>query len=280
MKTIMRNLTGALLLAGAALVTAQPQDATHELRLSDIRARQPRETIFASAPCQRTRESPRHSIVQRLAIDPNTLVQNLGALTEKSDEVILAGVLDHATVLSPSGESTAMYYEARIIRSWKGSHHAGDVLTFGVPGGRVLCAPSGFDRSFFWALPAGNDWGFPDRGPLVYVLFLRQSKDDETRAVQGLRLAAGEGVQGMFMIQVPYPIHPFDPDAERYCAGVLQGSVQHCDSYLETSQSPIMVPYARDPLAKRYGGRPASDFLHEVQSVAASQGLAEKPSSQ
>jgi len=46
--------------------------------------------------------------------------------------------------------------------------------------------------------------------------------------------------------------------------------VQHCDSYLETSQNPVIVPYAHDPLAKRYSGMSSSEFLKEVQSLAAS----------
>jgi hypothetical protein len=136
MKTIMRNLTGALLVATAALGTGWPQGATQELRLSDIRAQQPQETVFASAPCQRARESPRHSLAQRGAVDPGTLVPDLGTLMEKSDEVILEATLDRDKLLSPSGESVTTYSAVRVIRSWKGSHHAGEVLTFGVPGGK------------------------------------------------------------------------------------------------------------------------------------------------
>jgi hypothetical protein len=275
MKTIMRNLTGATLVAAAALGMGRPQSAAQEIRLGDIRAQQPPETIYASAPCQRARESRRHIAGRRYAIDPNTLVQDLNTLMEKSDEVILAGTLDADNVISPNGESTVRYDEVRVIRSWKGPHHAGDTLTFGVPGGEVDCAPLRPDSPWFWDQPGGNDWGFPQGGPYAYVLFLRQSKDNETKLVQGLRLAAGEGLQGMFLIHVPAPL-PFD--AERYCAGVLDGSVQHCASILEASQSPVMDPYGRDPLAKKYAGMPASDFLGELESVATGQGFAEKSS--
>jgi hypothetical protein len=59
MKTIMRNLTGVLLVAAAALGTARPQSATQELRLSDIKAQQPREAVIASAPCPETIRSRR-----------------------------------------------------------------------------------------------------------------------------------------------------------------------------------------------------------------------------
>ncbi len=40
-----------------------------------------------------------------------------------------------------------------------------------------------------------------------------------------------------------------------------------------------MDPYKGDPLASKYAGMPVSEFLREVQSVAASQGLVEKSSS-
>jgi hypothetical protein len=114
---IMRNLTGALLVAAAALGTGRPQSAAQEIRLSDIRAQQPPETIYASAPCQRVRESPRHMIAQKHAIDPKTLVQDLNTLVEKIDEVILAGTLDADTVMSPNGEGTVTYDEVSLSTS-------------------------------------------------------------------------------------------------------------------------------------------------------------------
>jgi hypothetical protein len=53
LKTILRNLTGAMLVAAAALGMGRPQGAAQEISLSDIKAQQPQETIYASAPCQR-----------------------------------------------------------------------------------------------------------------------------------------------------------------------------------------------------------------------------------
>jgi hypothetical protein len=270
MKTIMRNLTGAMLVAAAALGMGRPQGAAQEISLSDIRARQPQETIYASAPCQRARKTPQDHILQKYAINPRTFVHELNTLMEKSDEVILAGTLDTATVISPSGESTATYDEVRVIRSWKGPHHAGDVLTFGRPGGHVHCKPEPFDEPFdstFDVMPGGNNLDDAFGGSFVYVLFLKHAEGDEAQLVQGLLPAAGEGVQGIFWVHVPTPTYS---DVERYCAGVrLHESVQHCDSYLETSKSPVTVPYAINPLAKRYRGMPFSDFLQEMQSLAA-----------
>jgi hypothetical protein len=280
MTMIMGNLTGAVLIAAVAFGMGRPQSAAQELRLSDIRAQQPRETIYASAPCQRAKESPRHSIWQSYPIDPKTLVQDLNTLMDVSDDVILAGMLDRAAVISPSGKSLATYEEVRVIRSWKGPHHAGDTLTFGMPLGSVICVPNEeitYDRPEFTAEPGDfGDLGVPTPGPYVYVLFLRQSKGNETQLVQGLRLASGEGVQGIFLIQVPGPTYGSEPEMD--CAGVQHWSWQRCDSYMEGSQSPVMVPYAHDPLAKKYNGKPASVFLQEMRSVTAGQRVAEKSS--
>ena len=266
MKTIMRNLTGTILVTAAALGTGRPQ----ELRLIDIRAQQPQETIVASAPCQRAQEAPRRRIYQHYVIDPKTLVHDLNTLMDMSDEVILARLLDSRTVISPSGESTATYEEARVIRNWKGPHHPGGTLTFGVPFGEVSCEPTGrLGGSTF--LVDADDFGVPALEPFdwVCVLFLRQSKGDETQLVQGLRLAAGEGLQGVFTIQVPPADHD-EPERER---SGNHWSWQRCDAYLKSGQIPVMVNYAHDPLAETYGGTPVSDFLRQVQSVATKHAL-------
>jgi hypothetical protein len=84
---------------------------------------------------------------------------------DMSDDVILAGMLDRAAVISPSGKSLATYEEVRVIRSWKGPHHAGDTLTFGMPLGSVICVPNEeitYDRPEFTAEPGDfGDLGVP-----------------------------------------------------------------------------------------------------------------------
>jgi hypothetical protein len=285
MKTTMKNLTGALLIAVAALGTARPQSTAPELRLSDIRVQQPQETIFASAPCQRARETDQGWISQSKTIDPKTLVRDLKPLVEKSDEVLLAGLLDYVTVLSPSGGSTVAYSEVRIIRSWKGPHRSGDTLIFGVPFGRVSCEPTTSEPilSWFEVTPDGSWFLWPDPddvsgvdvagGPNVFTLFLRRPDSSETQLIQGLLPAAGEGLQGLFAIQVPETL---PSEAEQNCSGVPSGAgvspdidVRKCEAYLETSQSPVMVLSPQDPLRKKYGGMPISEFLKVVQSVTA-----------
>jgi hypothetical protein len=58
-------------------------------------------------------------------------------------------------------------------------------------------------RFLFEVTPGGNNLDEPFHGSFVYVLFLRYAQGDETQLVQGLLPAAGEGVQGIFWIQVP-----------------------------------------------------------------------------
>jgi hypothetical protein len=63
-------------------------------------------------------------------------------------------------------------------------------------------------RFLFEVTPGGNNLDEPFHGSFVYVLFLRYAQGDETQLVQGLLPAAGEGVQGIFWIQVPPPHTP------------------------------------------------------------------------
>ena len=74
-----------------------------------------------------------------------------------------------------------------------------------------------------------------------------------------------------------FPIKfPVTGKEERQCNGALHGSVPWCDSFLETSQYPVMVPYVGDPLGKKYDGMPIAEFLNVVRNLAADQGLDEK----
>ena len=275
MKTIIGNLTGALLIA-ATLGMGRSQSAAQEIRLRNIKAQQPQETIFASAPCQSVRETDQGWISQSKTIDPKTLVRDLKNLEEKSDEVLLAGLLDYASVLSPSGESVTTYTEVRVIRSWKGPHHSSDTLTFGVPFGRVSCEPTTSEHILSWfdVTPDGSWflWDDPDNvsgvdvvgGPNVFMLFLRRPDDSETRLIQGLLPAAGEGLQGRFAIRVPEVLLS---EAEQNCSGVPSGAgvrpdmnVRKCDAYLETSQSPVMVLFPQDLSGRNTAGCPFRSF--------------------
>jgi hypothetical protein len=303
MKTIVRKLTSIVFLATATFASAQSQQTTrqfnpteeaelrnmlaaeqrdiasHELRAKDIRNQQPQEKLAASPLCRQAFESAQHGIIQDSSVDPITLIRDLASLMEKSDEVVLAGIsLRHDFVFSPSGEGAVGYFDVKIFRSWKGTHEVGDTLTFGVPAGAVHCGMTESGQSVYFSTMAGyyspafrtyvwksNFYSGP------YLLFLRHPQGKETQLVQTLLPTGGQGLQGMF----PIPLSPTSVEASR-CNGALIGSMEWCDSFLETSQNPVVVPYVPDPLAKKYDGMPIADFLNVVRNLAADQGLDEK----
>ena len=281
MKKIVQKLAGTILLTLAALVTGRSQNATTELHVKDIDTQQPQEKLAASPPCQQAFANPEHGIIDPGSIDLNlnTFISDLSILMQKSDEVILAGInLRHTVVFSPSGQSAVSYFDVKVLRSWKGPHSVGDTVTFGVPAGVVHCGMTESNHSVYFSTIAGSYsktyrayvWKMPYfQGP--YLLFLRHPQGRETQLVQTLFPAAGQGLQGMFPIQFPVT-----GEEERQCNGALHGSVQWCDSFLETSQYPVVVPYVPDPLGKKYDGMPIADFLNVVQNLAADQGLDEK----
>jgi hypothetical protein len=275
MKTILQKLTGAMFVTVTAFTTGQQQSGTSELRVKDIMAQQSKEAIAASALCRRAWENPHRGIIEKRSIDSKTLFHDLGTMMEKSDEVVLAGrTYSHSWVLSPSGDGVVTYFDVKVMRSWKGSHNIGDTLTFGVPVGAVHCGEAESHRSFFFSSMIGTiEW---PRGNEVgpFVLFLQKARDKEAQLVQGLMPTGGEGLQGM----LPIRLSPTSEESSR-CNGVLPGALEWCDAFLDTSQSPIIVPYAHDPLAKQYEGMPMSQFLNEMRSVAADQGLYEKSTS-
>lgn len=272
MKTTMQNLAGTMLITAVALATGQPQSATPELRVNDMRDKQPKEVIAASAPCRRAWDAPDHGIIEKSAIDPRSLAPDLGALMEKSDEVVLAAqTYRNLSLLSPSGQSVATYFEVYVIRSWKGSYNVGDILTFGVPVGSVHCGETETHKSVYFSTMIGTSElkGYGSDGPSV--LFLRKAKGGEAQLVQGLIPAGGEGLQGMFPIRLPVKF-----DKSDRCNGVLDGALEWCDAFLDKSENPVIVPYVHDPLAKQYDGMPMSEFLHQVRVEASYQGLYEK----
>jgi hypothetical protein len=266
-----------LLLCAMSLLVAthgagQTESAPKELRVQDIRAQQTEEQLKTTAPCLRARESPTHHIAQSTVIDPKTLSLDLTTLMQESDEVVLAGrSYASARVFSPSGESAVDYFDVKVMRSWKGSHQVGDVLTFALPAGAVYCGMTESHQNSSFSTMAGTlEWkNSLYLGP--YVLFLRHPQGKETQLVQSLFPAGGQGLQGMFQIQIPLKDEGWRP-----CNGVLEGTLKWCDSHLETGDYPIQVPYVHDPLAKKYDGMRISEFLQEVRNAAADQGLDEK----
>src|ERR1700761_5714969 len=246
MKAILKKLIGEVFFTVAALALCRSQSAITELHVDDIRAQQPQEKLAASPLCRQAFESPKHGILQRTSVDPNTLIQDLGTLMERSDEVVLTGVAYRGfTVFAPSGESVTTYYDVKIIRSWKGTHEVGDTLTFGVPAGAVHCGWTDSRQSSVYVstMKGTNEW----QDNLLYdrptILFLRRPNGNETQLVQTLLPATGGGLQGIFSISLPVS----DYKTSNKCASLKSETLKWCDSYRETSQYPVVAPYVPDP---------------------------------
>jgi hypothetical protein len=257
MKFFLRLAPIAVVATGLGMA----QQAVPEKHVKDIRADQPQKAIAASSICQEVR-AVGHSKDNVRSVDPSTLETDLSSLMEKSDEVVLGGAFTASVnSLSPSGKDVVQYFDVRVLRSWKGSHKIGDLLTFGVPWGGVPCGlVSGAGSSVgFFTLTGGKDWlGITSGGP--WILFLRYSHADEAGTISGLRLTGGDGVQGLFEVDRPKPGDD--------CYAVLPGSGQRCSTALDSSQEPISVRYRLDPLKTKYDGMPVSSFLKEVQLLA------------
>ena len=262
MKTMARSLAHVALIVFLAVRCGVSQSAPTEKHVADIMAVQTKEAILASPLCQQTREHS-SSVSHWLAIDPATLAPDLASLMEDSDEVVLVGQSYSDTVaISPSGKDVAKYFDAKVLRTWKGSHKAGDIITYAIPIAYLRCGEPREGAPIFWAGPEADDWGGPLWGPKI--LFLRQSRGQEAQLIPGFRLTGGNGLQGAYVI--PFDLH------DSSCSGVLPGGAGGLRARLETSQTPISGPYLRDPLLKAYGGMPISRFLKEVQSEADSLG--------
>ncbi len=67
---------------------------------------------------------------------------DLYRLMQNSDDVILASnFTDEIDALAPSAEDAIEYYVVKVLRTFKGSHKVGDLVTYTLPGGGVYCGP-------------------------------------------------------------------------------------------------------------------------------------------
>jgi hypothetical protein len=275
MKTITRVLQIALV-AVLAAVSGLAQQAAPQRHVKDVRAQQSQKFIAASSLCQRVR-SDGHAYIHRREVNPGMLEADLFTLMQNSDEVILASnFTDQVDVLAPSGEDAVEYYDTMVLRAFKGSHKVGDLVTFTLPRGGVYCGlksiQGGVGNSGAVTLTGSSEWGKRAFiGP--YILFLRQSRGEETELTPALRLAAGDGLQGMFALRRHY-----DRSGYTDCLSGLPAATAKCTAALEASQETVRIPYELDPLKTKYETMTVSSFLNEVQSVADSVGSAGQPS--
>jgi hypothetical protein len=119
------------------------------------------------------------------------LASDLPSLITRSDEVLLVHLLTSYGGLSAAGDKVQSHYDVQVLRSWKGPHSAGDVVTFFVPaGGFVFHDGTKAERSVRGFAPMLNGGR--------YVLFLRSSTA-AGQSAPSLWLA-GDGVQGALLL--------------------------------------------------------------------------------
>jgi hypothetical protein len=256
------------------------QDEAQEKHVEQIRAeqQQQQERTFESPLCQRALASPGHYYIHQLDVTPGSLESNLSAMMQKSDEVVLitSAIPGKADVLSPSGNDAVSYWDAVVLRTWKGQHKVGDLITFALPSdGRVNCNIGGTVTA---GTSVGRDDPTQSKTPLTpisdgpFVLFLKRSGGDEATMMPELRPTGGGGAQGVFS---------FNREDSPNCAcvqfmgkvggctkGVKFNYIPSCNSDLDADTAPVLVKEVQGPLGKKYDGMPISDFLREVQSVA------------
>jgi hypothetical protein len=119
------------------------------------------------------------------------LSQDLPALINRSDEIVLAHVLTSYGGVAASGDRAQSHYDVQILQSWKGSHASGDVITLFVPAGGLRFADGTLAQRNVRELE-------PLRNGGRYVLFLRSTTTDGQSA-PSLWLT-GDGVQGAFLL--------------------------------------------------------------------------------
>jgi hypothetical protein len=252
-------------------------------------------------------------LVHYRVVDPATLEPDLTGLMTISDEVVLPGIATRdANAIAPSGEDAIHSFQVRVLHAWKGDLKVGQTIMFSVPSAILSCATSGpvYQGPAFATLTADERSGVGHpQGP--FVLFLRHAQGEEKELTPDLRLAGGDGTQGLFYID--YFVYPkvatpgkliptnlpawfVDPPgvtgagkagaangtaqlsmAERStlvspCNGVLDGSIEKCLAYLTTGRDWISIQHKSDPLYKQYERMETGKFFEEMDSVARSLG--------
>ena len=270
---------------------------SEEKHVLDIRAEQTPEKIAASDLCKHAVDAhlPLNRPYQHLLeVNPRTLEKDLPSLFQKSDEVVLVDfTLRNTFGISPSGQDAVTYQDFKVLRSWKGSHKPGDLITMGTPSGMARCnadvtASTFTARDDKWLVRSPEN-GWHGLG----VLFLRK---DTTGRIDGLTPTGGDGTQGVFEVKSDLwdcfdntcATHTrftacFHADRDPASCGKLVRSpsfpecsdpktqqvlINQCASLLDAGNEKIHIYYGRDPLLEKYQDMPISRFLKEVQKVA------------
>ncbi|MGA2891028.1 MAG: hypothetical protein ABSE51_23655 [Terracidiphilus sp.] len=310
MKTTMRSVAKLILAAAATAGCGWAQDATTEMHVKEIQAAQTPEVLAASLFCQLQSDSYHPYVFKIRPVDQKTLSPNLASLMEQSEEVLLiSSPIYGGDVLSPGGDNYFKYFDATVLRVWKGSYKTGDTVTVALPTPwrTVYPAPApragqkaksiasdthiyAFDRSgrhcsgqaenepLYITYQGNRDWKGTGRGP--YVAFLRKShEEDRVQIGPGYRLTGGDGLQGLYALDQPPAeenpqCHELTVTWVKHTASASADNMNKCLAATEASENPISTGYLYDPLLAKYGAMPASEFLKQVQATADSLGYA------
>ena len=264
------------LILAMAVSYGPAQQTVPEKHVKDIEKEQPRTVITASPLCQRTMANPQAPNRHDYPVDRSTLAPDLKSLMEMSDDVVLTTESSNGVeAIAPSGDDVIEYTDVKVLRAWKGSHKAGDTVTYSIPQSYVRCSLAPVDGGgpqFSTNVGLGY-WSWSGISE-AYILFLRHAQGSETQLTPGLRMTGGSGLQGIYPVEFPI----FSPlIKESHC----QNDVSHdkypddpklCMEFLDNSDLPIKVPLTIDPLFKKYNGMQVSEFLDGVQKEADSLG--------
>jgi hypothetical protein len=123
--------------------------------------------------------------------DSADLAGDLPSLAARSDEVLLVHSLTAYGGVSTSGDGVQTQYDVQILRSWKGTHKAGDVVRVSVSAGGLLFpdgVQAGMRVNGFSRLRDGGR----------YILFLHSSTAGGQSSPTFTLV--GSGVQGAFLL--------------------------------------------------------------------------------
>jgi hypothetical protein len=134
--------------------------------------------------------------------DAAKFAADLPSLVSRSKEILLVHDVTNCGGLSAAGDKVLAHIDVEVLKSWKGPHKAGDLVTFWVPAGGLVFR----DRT-----QAGRRVksfsGFRDGGR--YVLFLYSTISSENGQSSPSLWLVGDGVQGAFLVdeEKVYPVY-------------------------------------------------------------------------
>lgn len=307
MKTMMRSVAGLMLVVAATAGCGLAQDAAPEMHVKEIVATQTPEVMAASPFCQLESDLYHPYVMKIRPVNQKTLSSDLASLMEESEEVLLISpAFPVSDVLSPSGDNIFRYFDAKVLRVWKGSQKIGDTVTVALPtplrtlypapahrpghdappnqvqifergmSSIVKCSVQAEYQPLYVTHQGDRDWKGIGRGP--YVAFLRKShEEDKVQIGPGFRLTGGDGLQGLYALNQP-------PGQENpQCTAVAMtpakssanaDNMNKCLAAMEASGNFISSGYINDPFLVKYGAMPVASFLKEVQATADSLGYA------